>query len=58
MLLKMPGYSDSPDLEFKREVVGLMENRGARSAEQVVDDVGVATSQLRACRGTRPGFEA
>jgi len=45
-MAKRQKYSE----EFKREAVALMENRGARSVEQVADDVGVATSQLYAWR--------
>jgi len=45
-MVKRQKYSD----EFKREAVRLMENRGARSVDQVADDVGVSTSQLYAWR--------
>jgi|SRR5690606_10541604 len=53
-MAKRQKYSE----EFKREAVGLMENRGTRSVDRVADDIGVATSQLYAWRsqfGTQKG---
>ncbi len=41
-MAKRQQYND----DFKREAVRLMENRGTKSVDAVVDDLGVATSQL------------
>lgn len=45
-MAKRQKYND----DFKREAVRLMENRGSKSVDRVVDDLGVSTSQLYAWR--------
>jgi transposase len=50
-MAKASKYTD----EFKRAAVGLLENRGSRTVEQVADDVGVTKGQLYTWRSQLSG---